>query len=330
MSTSGKLYFSAALALGISIILFQLYGRGWPFGLDVPLDIVNVEGRGRGLIATRDLPQGYLILKENPLFVIQAEDLGRRLPSTLSNLDKTDREAFFQLSFPSDIPNSDIPEAILRTNGVSIRSNETAIFRLLSRVNHGCSHATNSVLSWRDNHAVLYAIRPIKKGEEIFREYVPSKFSRKVRRDNLEALYGFRCNCPVCLLSPVETEKSDIRLSSIATIEAELYDRNKLGKEEADPKELVRLAKRVWGLGETEGYWVGRGRLAEEVSTIAAAYHDSDACRQWARLSAEWYGYELGRDSNQTLRMIQISLNPTSHPYWGESRKKTEIGGPDE
>lgn len=54
----------------------------------------------------------------------------------------------------------------------------------------------------------------------------------------------------------MESERSDIRLSSIALIEERVHGWNET-EENADPNEIVRLAKRVWGLGESEGYWMG-------------------------------------------------------------------------
>lgn len=41
----------------------------------------------------------------------------------------------------------------------------------------------------------------------------------------------------------------------------------------------------------------------------------------------EWYGHELGYDSEQVQDMIRIVIDPRSHPEWG-SREVQRIGGP--
>lgn len=56
MTASRNIYFATALALGVSFALFQLLGKGRLWNAGVPFDMVNVEGRGKGLVATRDIP----------------------------------------------------------------------------------------------------------------------------------------------------------------------------------------------------------------------------------------------------------------------------------
>lgn len=58
----------------------------------------------------------------------------------------------------------------------------------------------------------------------------------------------------MCSLSPGDAGRSDTLLSSMVTIHAEFM---KWREDHLDPKEAVRLAKRIWTLGEKEGYWSG-------------------------------------------------------------------------
>lgn len=47
----------------------------------------------------------------------------------------------------------------------------------------------------------------------------------------------------------------------------------------------------------------------------------------WARLAAEWYGYELGRDSAQVREMEQLLREPSAHQAWG-SKRAMAVGEP--
>lgn len=51
------------------------------------------------------------------------------------------------------------------------------------------------------------------------------------------------------------------------------------------------------------------------------------ATRQWATLAQEWYGYELGKDSEQVEGMHAIIDDPRRHAAWA-SRSQMEVGSP--
>ena len=59
-----------------------------------------------------------------------------------------------------------LPLAIFQTNAVAAGQG-VGLFPRMARLNHACSHAFNSVYSWRDDEGVLvvYALKDIKKGE---------------------------------------------------------------------------------------------------------------------------------------------------------------------
>ncbi|KAF8584696.1 SET domain-containing protein [Ramaria rubella] len=295
-----------------------------------PFKLVNLTDRGKGLVATRDILQGELIFKETPLFIVRArtfEDLGSHIRSTVSGLNITSRSSFLELSHPLKYNSSDKLLAIFQTNSVKMRDDQMGVFPLTSRINHGCSKAFNSVNSWRGEEEILvvHALRHIKKGEEILREYVDTKRPRKTRQAELFEVYGFDCSCSVCSLSPGDADRSDTRLSSMATIQTRF---GRWEESDVDGREAVRLAKRVWALGEKESYWGGRGRLAEDVVKIAAAHQNVKAAQQWADLAVEWYSYEFGYDSKEAERMRVLGSDPSKHPAWG-TREELNVGGPD-
>lgn len=50
------------------------------------------------------------------------------------------------------------------------------------------------------------------------------------------------------------------------------------------------------------------------------------ATRYWAALAREWYGYEIGGDSEQVEWMHLIIADPRQHGAWA-SRDHMEVGG---
>ena len=43
---------------------------------------------------------------------------------------------------------------------------------------------------------------------------------------------------------------------------------------EANPADVVSEANRIWDLGEKEGYWSERGRLAADAAWVSAAHSE--------------------------------------------------------
>ena len=81
--------------------------------------------------------------------------------------------------------------------------------------------------------------------------------------------YGFHCTCTTCALSDEESKASDVRLSTMN----DLYKRLRTwGSGAIDGREAIRLVKRIWAIGEEEGYTSERGRLAADAMIVAVAH----------------------------------------------------------
>ena len=118
-----------------------------------------------------------------------AELMGKILPT----LSKSQLAALFDLSYVMLPPNlskhdtdykAQVALAITQTNGISIGAGGVGVFPNVSRLNHGCSRAFNAVYSWREKERklVVYAIRPIKQGQEILTAYFDTRRPRDERR----------------------------------------------------------------------------------------------------------------------------------------------------
>ncbi|KAG5648379.1 hypothetical protein DXG03_004953 [Asterophora parasitica] len=249
---------------------------------DDPFIVAELLGKGKGMLAIRDIEQGERIITEKP--AIQAPDhiIGSPAAYIQKLLNETTpevRKAILDLSyvnFPEDKdPKKDLDEvalAIFQTNAVAT-SGGVALFPRMARLNHGCSKAFNAVYTWRDNEKVLvvHALKKISAGEEILTTYGDTKRPRSERRETLKQYYGFDCTCSVCALPDNESLASDNRLLAIADGYAKFAT---WGSKNITGVEAVETARKIWAIEEEEGYWSERGRLAADVSYVAAAHSE--------------------------------------------------------
>ncbi|EIW59597.1 uncharacterized protein TRAVEDRAFT_121744 [Trametes versicolor FP-101664 SS1] len=300
-----------------------------------------LPGRGMGVVASRDISQGDLIIREKPLFLssvpVSTSSPGAILLAALAPLSPTQRASFYNLSyshFPEGVQkgtaryNEELALAIFQNNAVSA-GESTGIFPRMARLNHGCSHAFNVVYAWRDYEGVLvvHALKPIKEGQELLTTYTDTKRPQHVRRQFLLDHYGFDCRCAACRAPSDDlVARSDQRLGAMSELYAQFsgWQHGRLNGSEA-----AAVAISIWNLGEEEGYWSERGQLAADVVHIAAAHSDASAVHEWARLAQTWFGYELGGDSVQAQQMGQLAsaAGPQLHMAWG-TRAREAVGGP--
>ncbi|KAF8574326.1 hypothetical protein K439DRAFT_1654504 [Ramaria rubella] len=298
----------------------------------IPWKVEDLPGRGKGIIATRLIKQGERIITEKPLFTVPRKISGdpvALIDSQLKGLHPDQQAAFLELSYADsgvDIPNEKIPLSIFQTNGISAGESGVGIFPRTARLNHACSAGFNSVYTWREKEKklVVHALKEVKEGEELLTTYFDTKRPRDARRDHLAQAYNFNCSCVVCSLPANESRASDQRLQSMSTSHGKFAT---WGNNEITGLEALNLVRQIWRTGEEEGYWSERGQLAADATHVAAAHSDEPATREWADLAQEWYGYELGEDSEQVENIRIFVDNPQQHVVWG-TRDRMNVGGP--
>jgi hypothetical protein len=133
-----------------------------------------------------------------------------------------------------------------------------------------------------------------------------------------------------------ESKASDIRLKTMS----DLYERLSMwGHGAIDGQEAIRFVKRIWAIGEEEGYTSERGRLAADAVLVAAAHseyvssnirscepsesvtehiYSAEAAVEWAKIGLQWASYELGPDSDLAEEMRIAIREPKRHPMWGQ------------
>lgn len=217
-----------------------------------PISITELEDRGRGLVATKDLNMGDLIVKDRAVICVGADldswEAGPEIQKQVDKLPADDRLRFYELTKMQRLldlcgtlraaagGNSDqlrkaeqaeqhaLVSAIFYNNDISAADESKCLFLTLALLNHSC--APNS--SWaRAGENVkeleLRAIRDIRRGEEITVNYisVEGRYSDKdTRQQKLAEGWGFKCCCSLCTSGAEEEIKSRIRALQLGMVAA--------------------------------------------------------------------------------------------------------------
>ncbi|TCD67262.1 hypothetical protein EIP91_000339 [Steccherinum ochraceum] len=222
-------------------------------------EVAASYGKGLGMFATRDLKMGDFILAERPLLIVPSKQVTARqgaIPTglTMQQIKKTlmqDTEvvykclvdrmeppqhaAFMALANCHLTDGSGPLAGRVRTNGFQAEglvdhepgSDYSVVCNDLSRMNHShfvfsCSPNTTRYWQTESFSMHLYAIRNIRKGEEITTHYTHILSPASDRQKDLEP-YGFTCNCPSCR-NPTASDPVRIRCGATLTAAEEAGD----------------------------------------------------------------------------------------------------------
>jgi hypothetical protein len=99
----------------------------------------------------------------------------------------------------------------------------------------------------------------------------PEINSGEPQRKHLSSQFGFDCACEVCTLPEEQVRLSDARLVALADLERQV---TLWSTWEMDGPAAIELLKKMWELSDQEGYWYGRGEIAEDATAIAVAHSE--------------------------------------------------------
>ncbi|KAL5521242.1 hypothetical protein ACEPAG_9165 [Sanghuangporus baumii] len=192
--------------------------KGWqppetPF--PPPFEIVPLESKGRGLVATRRIQKGEVIIRERPIIMIPkmfwTNRRYQKLPEDsimlqlLYLLEQRDRERFLQLHNCMSLDEYVPPSGILRTNALAALFPESkecpgysVICLNISYANHSCDPNATHRFDRKTITKALLATRNIERGEEITTAYIDTSSPKSDRQEQLKRRYRFTCNCTLC------------------------------------------------------------------------------------------------------------------------------------
>ncbi|TVY17602.1 SET domain-containing protein 5 [Lachnellula arida] len=282
--------------------------------------IESIPGKGKGVIAAIDIKPGKLLISEAPLLTTECitsmESTERDLAQALRALPKDSQRAF--LSLHNNYPGKNPLSNIIRSNGYPLGpgSEVGGIFANISRVNHSCR--PNAVHAWNPllNVETVYAVRPIKQGEEITLSYHAGGPST-TRKEILKEGFGFDCTCEICSLPAAELKASDSRLIRAQTLDSTIGDPESV---RYSPGKVLKNCKTLMGIYEEEGIKDDRlTRLYFDAFQVVNMHGDQARASVWARRYCEEKKRSAGRDSIDLLEMMPFVKNPSKHDSFGST-----------
>ena len=285
----------------------------------------TIPGKGKGVIATRDISPGTLILSDPPLIttaVIQSiETTEQDLARALRALPKDSQRAFLSLHNNHRGEKNPLSN-IVRSNGYPLGpgSDVGAVFAHVSRFNHSCvpnaKHAWNAALG----HQTVYAIRPVAAGQEITLSYLHGGTFEERQRE-LSSLFGFTCACELCSLRESARAASDARLERARELNDAMGDycacRSSPGRVLALGRELVRVYR-------AEDVVAGDDRLANvywDLFQVCAMHGDGARARAFAGEYAALKRAGEGPLSAAAAEGEEVARRPDGHAGFGKTRQ---------
>ena len=171
---------------------------------NVPYKLVQIEGKGRGLVATKDLEVGDLVFEEKAFLKLPAEATWAFYKVAFSQLEPELQSKLMNL-FPVDdanLNNLDRNQILLRkfnANCFEVEDKaapvQEAVFEMLSMINHSCESNVMWFAEEVDKTMIEVRVcRRIKEGDEIVLSYISlSGFPLRQQRMNKLKLRGFEC-----------------------------------------------------------------------------------------------------------------------------------------
>ncbi|KAK4184246.1 hypothetical protein QBC35DRAFT_441840 [Podospora australis] len=187
-----------------------------------PYKIAPVEGKGLGVVATRKIKRGEIIMTDYPALLIGTgflantkPHIGRRmLKQAIKQLPEGTRRKVEGLQRGQE--RFEV-EAILGPNSNTVSIGEepgervhVGLFAEAARINHGCRPNAHSRFSERRLTLEIMSHVAIEPGEEIVMSYVPITTPRDERRAYLKSHWHFTCTCPLCQGTPETIDESEL------------------------------------------------------------------------------------------------------------------------
>ena len=188
------------------------------------------EEKGRGLVATRNIKKGSIVLEEDPLMLIKkGKDLEARVLEAHKKLTKDDKIKFGSLH-ALNRPERKKVLNIWSANSLStqvMKSDEPllGVYYRTALINHSCG--PNSVINFTENRRIkIVAVEQIKAGEEVLLNYLRPTVEQLLkyqRQKMLRTRFQFNCECRVCSLSGQELEVNQRLKKELSGIDASLH-----------------------------------------------------------------------------------------------------------
>ncbi|KAM5543458.1 hypothetical protein V8D89_002709 [Ganoderma adspersum] len=287
--------------------------------------VQDVPGKGKGIVATRAIALGELVLAEAPLFTQIQSRSNATVVAALAALSHADQRRYFSLANARRGTAVPPPIGVFETNALPCGNNDArrgvaassaAIFILGSRFNSSCQPNVSNYWDERMQKITFRATRAIAEGEELCISYLDVLAVRDERRRGLRAAFGFLCRCVACSREGAELRASDERRTAVARLYQEI------GACENNP--AVKAALRL--LGE-EGLLPHFGlTLYYAAFQFCVCVADVKNAKAWIKKTWEAYCISAGPESEDAVELAAYMEDVRQHPVFDQLPRRTLAG----
>ncbi|KAH7716357.1 hypothetical protein AAVH_16254 [Aphelenchoides avenae] len=254
-----------------------------------PIKVVDIPGEGKGVVATKDVKKGTLLLVSKAFVIVgnwqsiydvahaAAEKLKRRpeMAGEINSLyDGSPREA--GVPAPKVISDVDRLAKICKHNCFGYDGKDglkgwtfKGLWTQPSYFNHSCLH--NASHNFYGDVMTVFAVSDIAKREEVTLTYA-DPFDAYKKREELFMNSGFICKCRLC-----EIDRADARYSERETLVQKALDEHNMAYALRGPSGAIDMMRQC--LTKVRATYEGRPelkpRLYEPLMTLANDYMHS-------------------------------------------------------
>jgi hypothetical protein len=184
----------------------------------------SIQGKGIGLVASRDIRIGEEVIRESPLLVLRNGFSSEMATAAALSLSDSDQTLYNELSDCYSMESSPkTAMGIFMTNALPLGSqgNMGGVFPRIARINHSCRPNMNYHYNSKTGAGSVHALRPILQGEELTQSYIPPCQPTADRQAFLFSSFNFKCTCSCCVADPKTKDESDRRRANIQMLSAE-------------------------------------------------------------------------------------------------------------
>ncbi|GAW18403.1 hypothetical protein ANO14919_078780 [Xylariales sp. No.14919] len=276
-----------------------------------PFIATDIVGKGVGLVATRDISKGEIVMAQIPSLVVQA--------SAHISLSEEERELLYSAALET------LPESAQREfdrqfgdnitdkigkNGFTIYLNGERYIGCvpkMAQMNHDCR--PNVHYEFNGMQLTSRAVRRIPEGQELTDTYIRSLQPRVKRRRQL-LKWGFTCTCTLCGATDDEVAASDRRIAVITQFIQDL----------AEKRETFDTGSRLVELVQEESLEAYLGLAYTQAALSYARFGDKQRTISYARNAVEAITVESGADHTDALKMKRLAENPERCSDWARFR----------
>ncbi|TBU60116.1 SET domain-containing protein [Dichomitus squalens] len=297
---------------------------------DTPFSMQDIPGKGKGLIATRPIAQGELILAEKPLFFQSLRHSNATVLAALTSLSDADQRRYFSLAnaWKGIHPP---PIGIFITNalpcgendaGKGVNAPKAGIFLDGSRFNSSCQPNVNNYWNEDLQKITFWATSDIASGEELCMCYGDTFKTREDRRRQLQSSFRFVCQCVACSKEGEALRASDERRAAIARLYDEIEASGNI------PSLGVREVKMALRLLAEENLLERSVSFCIDAIQFCVSVSDIKNAKAWAKKALEVSILTTGPNSKEVKTMTALMEDVRQHRSFG-LLPRAKLSGPE-